>query len=114
MNMEICISVYDIISDCRHSLLATRLLNAINERFSASVSVKDLFIRPTVFAMARHIDVLTNRTDSDMSDEDSRSASPPLDLIKEVERHDQAVLRSVYCLKGMMKLIWLINESIPQ
>ena len=73
----------------RHSLLATKLLANLNEEFKVEMTVKDLFIHPTVFSLAKAIDSLQGKN----TDGEENRMSPTLDLIKEVQRHCQPVDR---------------------
>ena len=72
-----------------HSLLASKLLAKVAEKFRVELSVTNLFIHSTVSAMARLLDSMLSQNGS----RDAVVAEPTLDLAKEVEMHDQNVLR---------------------
>ena len=74
---------------CRHSLLATKLLSKVRERFSLELNVKDLFIYSTISSMAKLIDTKTRQNGRESPD---MISVPTLDLLKEVEMHDQEIL----------------------
>ena len=64
----------------RHSLLAARLLAAVNARFGARLGIRDLFTAPTIYAMAKLLD----------GSQTLERASPEqnVDLEQQVEAHD--------------------------
>lgn len=79
-----------------HSLLATKLLSRVQAEFGVELSVKDLFISPTVSAMSKRID---GQLRVSPTVERAPTPEPRLDLMKEVETHDQIIFKFVPCWK---------------
>lgn len=64
-------------------MLATKLLGKVKEKFGVELAVRDLFVHSSVSAMAKMIDGQESLT--------SRETLPTVDLIKEVDSHDQPI-----------------------
>ncbi|KAI0218537.1 Linear gramicidin synthase subunit D [Lamellibrachia satsuma] len=72
-----------------HSLLASKLLAKVAEKFGVELSVTNLFAHSTVSVMARLLDSKLHQN----AGGDAVVMEPTLDLMKEVEMHDQNMLR---------------------
>ncbi|XP_050415332.1 uncharacterized protein LOC126829469 isoform X1 [Patella vulgata] len=72
-----------------HSLLAAQLLNKVREVFEVDVSVSELFAFPTVYSFSRLIE---NKQGKVRLDETDTLDITSVDLISEVEKHDQQSL----------------------
>ena len=72
-----------------HSLLASKLLAKVAEKFGVELSVTNLFAHSTVSVMARLLDSKLHQN----AGGDAVVMEPTLDLKKEVEMHDQNMLR---------------------
>ncbi|CAH1778397.1 unnamed protein product [Owenia fusiformis] len=84
-----------------HSLTATRLLNKLLEKFNLELSVSDLFNYSTISAMGRLIDSKRGKATSD----EVNIARDDVDLLKEVDRHDQAVVNMDIQLRAFWRSI---------
>ena len=73
-----------------HSLLASKLLAKVAGKFGVELSVTNLFVHSTVSAMARLLDTILLQQGG-MGD--AVIIEPTLDLKKEVDMHDQNILR---------------------
>jgi hypothetical protein len=67
--------------------LATKLLNRVRDLFHVDLTVRDLFIHSTIFAMAKLLD--SHQASGSLPS----SPVPGVDLMKEVASHDQPVGR---------------------
>ncbi|KAK2165584.1 hypothetical protein LSH36_48g05032 [Paralvinella palmiformis] len=88
-----------------HSLLATKMLNKVMETFNIELTVKDLFVHSTISSMA---DLL----DQHDPDKPHRKLSlvPELDLMREVDNHDQAVLDMDIQLRAFWRSMQVIDK----
>lgn len=77
-----------IFTTYRHSLLATKLLNHIREKFNINIAVKDLFLFPTISSISRLIDTKLNKS------EDVRPLPfQKVNLVNEVQVHNQVKVK---------------------
>ena len=72
-----------------HSLLATELINRLNGHFGVKLSVQELFSYPTVAALSKLID---SKLSSDV-DTPVKTRLHEVDLVAEVNKHDQVVVK---------------------
>lgn len=71
---------------CRHSLLAAKLLGKIRESLHVEVTVKDLFIHPSLSSLAKLIDFKLGI--GNYSNTQAVTPTVGVNLLKEVARHD--------------------------
>ena len=76
---------------CRHSLLASKLLAKIRETLYLELSVKDLFIHPSLSSLAKLIDFKLGTGEN--ANGNALTPTLGIDLLKEVTRHDTVGLR---------------------
>ncbi|CAL1531382.1 unnamed protein product [Lymnaea stagnalis] len=76
-----------------HSLMATELLQRARKKFKVNLSVRDLFLYPTVASLAKLIDArLFSQGSGDSNGAvNGEAVEPQVDLRAEVMRHDQGV-----------------------
>ncbi|BFZ14993.1 hypothetical protein BsWGS_18032 [Bradybaena similaris] len=77
-----------------HSLMATELLLRAKRKFNINLAVRDLFLYPTVASLAKYIDSCLINNGEGNGNQRSKEDIPEqqIDLLAEVERHDQGVM----------------------
>ncbi|GAB1602662.1 uncharacterized protein LOC115218372 [Argonauta hians] len=90
-----------------HSLLAATLLNDLKEEFTVDLSVKDLFLFPTVKQQSQLIEGRLNLSPS--TEIDQRIYNQP-NLLEEVERHDPGFVNIDMSLRAFWRSFHVGNR----
>ncbi|XP_033112958.1 linear gramicidin synthase subunit D-like isoform X1 [Anneissia japonica] len=85
-----------------HSLLAARLLNKVQNAFRVKLTVTDLFNYPTVTSMSQLLEECRQKCLNSRSFE---ILHPIVDLVAEVKKHDQGIMRLDMQLRAFWRSI---------